>query len=277
MPELPEVETTVQQLRQVLPGRVIKGLVQVEWPKMFKTHQPQDLNRLIKGEQVLDVSRRAKFIILGLTNNKYVVFHRMMSGNLFFRDLSSPPDKYTRFVITFNDDTCLRFVDLRKFGRVFFFLKESNLATFFSKLGPEPLLSNFTFDSFSQILNTRNGILKSFLLNQQFIVGLGNIYANEVLFKSQLHPNRKVNSLDETERERLYTAIRQILEVAIENKGTTLSSYMDGGGQKGRNTELLNVHLRNNQECKICNSIITKILINQRSTYFCPTCQPMIN
>lgn len=276
MPELPEVETTVRDLRQTLPGRVISGVTFADWPRMLQTHPPEVLSQLIAGEEILTVERRAKYIIVRLSNDKHLVFHRKMTGNLFWRKPDTQPDRYTHLIVGFEDGTELRFADLRKFGRVYLFLSKDELDTHLQHLGPEPLLDEFTEEIFSERLGRRKGNLKSLLLDQSLVVGLGNIYVNEALFVSGLHPQRNVQSLNEVERTKLYHAIRQVLNTGIENRGTTLSDYLDGEGQSGRNQESLFAHFRENEPCRNCGTTIIKIKVGQRGTYLCPTCQPML-
>ena len=273
MPELPEVETTVRDLRRHLPGRTIAGLLLADWPNMLPTHSPAELGRELAGEQILALDRRAKFILMELTNGKYLVFHRKMTGNLFWREAGAAADRYTHLVLGFTDGSELRFCDLRKFGRVYLFMSREALDRYMQKLGPEPLLDSFTPQIFEDRLANRKGMLKTLLLNQELLVGLGNIYANEALFVSGIHPKRNVQSLSETDREKLYHAIRQVLNTAIENRGTTLSDYLDGEGEKGRNQEMLYVHFREGQPCLTCGTAIVKIVVGQRGTYLCPNCQ----
>ncbi len=245
-----------------------------DWPNMIQTHPPEVLSLLLAGEQILGLDRRAKYVIIQLTNEKFLVFHRKMTGNLFFREGDAPTDKYTHVVIGFTDGTELRFTDLRKFGRVYLFLGQAELDGLLARLGPEPLLDSFTTEHFQEILRPRKGILKTLLLNQDLLVGLGNIYVNEALFVSGLHPERPTQSLNDAEREKLYHAIRLVLNTGIENRGTTLSDYLDGEGQKGRNQETLFVHNRAKEPCRTCGTPIIKIVVGQRGTYLCPTCQP---
>ncbi len=276
MPELPEVETTVRDLRRLIVGKIIAppGLAFFDWPRIFETHPPEVLGALIQGGKVEGVSRRAKFVVIELSGEKFLVFHRKMTGNLFWREKGEAPDRYTRLVIPFTDNTELRFTDLRKFGRVYLFLNPEELAKKFEKLGPEPLEEAFTGEIFEELLLPRKGTLKPLLLNQSVLVGLGNIYVNEALFVSRLHPSRRAETLTPGERGQLHRAIVQVLQAGVENRGTTLSDYMDGEGQKGRNQETLFVHNRLNQPCRNCGDLIIKISVGQRGTYFCPTCQP---
>jgi formamidopyrimidine-DNA glycosylase len=274
MPELPEVETTVRDLRRFLPGRTIDKVLYADWPRMIQTHPVEIFSQLLAGEQILGLERRAKYVIVNLTNDKFLIFHRKMTGNLFFREAGAPSDKYSRVVIGFTDGTELRFTDLRKFGRVYLFLGQTEMNGLLGRLGPEPLLDSFTLERFQEILRPRKGTLKPLLLDQTVLVGLGNIYVNEALFVSGLHPMRATQSLNDTERERLYHAIRQVLNAGIDNRGTTLSDYLDGEGKKGNNQETLFVHGRATEPCRTCGTPIIKIVVGQRGTYLCPTCQP---
>lgn len=276
MPELPEVETTVRDLRRLIVGRTVAapGVSFADAPGIFQTHPSEILGQLITGETVVAVNRRAKYVLVELSNDKHLVFHRKMTGNLFWREHTAPTDRYTHMVIPFEDGTELRFADLRKFGRVYLFLSREELNQHLSKLGPEPLEEAFTEELFNQLITGRKGMLKPLLLNQNLLVGLGNIYVNEALFVSGLHPKRSAETLNAEERGRLHRAIRQVLATAVENRGTTLSDYMDGEGQAGRNQEVLFVHYREGEACRNCNNTIVKITVGQRGTYLCPHCQP---
>jgi formamidopyrimidine-DNA glycosylase len=277
MPELPEVETTVRDLRQHLPGRTIAELCLADWPNMLPTHSPEELGRELAGENILALERRAKYIVVELTNAKFLVFHRKMTGNLFWREADATPDRFAHLVLSFTDGSELRFCDARKFGRVYLFLGRAALDQHLQKLGLEPLVDSFTAPIFAELLSRRKGMLKPLLLNQALVVGLGNIYVNEALFVSGLHPKRSVQTLAPDDQERLYHAIREVLSTAIENRGTTLSDYLDGEGQKGRNQEKLFVHFREGQPCVKCGTSIIKINVGQRGTYLCPVCQPELD
>lgn len=274
MPELPEVETTVRDMRRLILGRTFGGLKFADWNNLFQTHPAEVMGQLVTGEQVVAVNRRAKYVILELTNDKHLVFHRKMTGNLFWREADAPTDKYTHIIFSFADGSELRFTDLRKFGRIYLFLSRNELEQHFSKLGAEPLLDDFTEDQFVNLFKGRRGQLKQLLLNQSVLVGLGNIYVNEALWLSSLHPQRQAETLMEPELRKLYHAVREVLQVAVDNRGTTLSDYLDGEGQKGRNQEFLRVHEREGEPCLNCQTPIEKIVVGQRGTYFCPNCQP---
>ncbi|MEI6045198.1 MAG: DNA-formamidopyrimidine glycosylase [Chloroflexota bacterium] len=279
MPELPEVETTVRDLRRLIIERVIAdpGVSFADWPRIIATYSPEVLGQLIAGEKILALRRRAKYILIELSQHKHLVFHRKMTGNLFWREPGATADRYTHLVIPFRDGSELRFTDLRKFGRVYLFLNEEELSQYLAKLGPEPLEDDFTEELFHQLIASRRGMLKPLLLNQGLLVGLGNIYVNEALFVSGLHPKRSAETLKPEERTLLYHAIRQVLTTAIENRGTTLSDYLDGEGQKGRNQELLFIHNREGKPCRNCGTLIIKIMVGQRGTYLCPNCQPKLS
>lgn len=278
MPELPEVETTVRDMRNLILNRVIRepGITFYDWPRIFETHPPEIMGQLMAGATVQAVNRRAKYVILELSGERFLVFHRKMTGNLFWREGGAEPDRYTRLVIPFKDGSELRFTDLRKFGRVYLFLSREELARKFEKLGPEPLEEAFTREVFENLLQGRNGALKPLLLNQSLLVGLGNIYVNEALFVSGLHPERGAATLGPEEKKKLHGAIVEVLARGVENRGTTLSDYLDGEGKKGRNQELLFVHNRQGEACRNCQTIIIKITVGQRGTYLCPRCQPQI-
>ncbi len=275
MPELPEVETTVRDLRRYLPGRTFSGHIWTDWPNLIQTHPAEVLAQLLSGKTIVGLDRRAKYILIETSGDKHLVLHRKMTGNLFWRESNAPADRYTHLIFGFQDGSELRFCDLRKFGRVYLFLGRDERDEFLKKLGPEPLLDTFTPQHFDELLQKRKGALKPLLLDQTLLVGLGNIYVNEALFVSGLHPQRNVQSLSSADRERLYHAIRQVLNTGIENRGTSLSDYLDGAGIPGRNQEALFVHDRKDNPCVNCGTSIIKIYVGQRGTYLCPTCQPV--
>jgi formamidopyrimidine-DNA glycosylase len=256
-------------------GRTFSGLKFQDWPNLFQTHPPEVFGQLLEGAQVMGVSRRAKYIVIELSEAKYLVIHRKMSGNLFWRSADAAPDKYTHIIFSFSDGSELRFADMRKFGRVYLFLSKAELDQQFSHLGLEPLFEDFTEEKFVELFQGRKGQLKQFLLNQNVLVGLGNIYVDESLWLSKLHPLRQVTTLTVEEQHRLHAAIREVLSVAVANRGTTFSDYLDGEGQAGRNQESLRVYERWGEPCLVCGTPISKIVVGQRGTHFCPHCQPV--
>jgi formamidopyrimidine-DNA glycosylase len=195
-----------------------------------------------------------------------------MSGRLRVVPVGESLDKHTHTLFDLDDGRQLRFQDVRKFGRIYLV---DDLRQVTAGLGPEPLSEDFTLAVFRQILARRSGRLKSLLMNQQFIAGLGNIYADECLFASGLHPLRTADSLSAGEQERLYRAIRSILQAAVDRRGTTLGDggYRDAEGRAGAFQSRIAVYARRGQPCTTCNTPIERLLIGGRSSHFCPRCQ----
>lgn len=290
MPELPEVETTVQQLQESLPGRRVAGLTLAAWPRQFVTHTPDEFGRLIAGRQVVRVTRRAKFALLELEGDHYIAVHRKMSGDLLLMepgtelsDVLKRKLDFTRATIAFDDGSELKFTDARKFGRLHLYTSKAALEEYFTKvgLGVEPLTDDFNEALFLEALAHRKGRIKSLLLAQTIVVGLGNIYCDEALFRAKIHPLRTAESLSSTEASALYTAIKTVLEEGVASNGTTFSGYIDAFGRKGSYQFELKVYPATRQKkgeapqkCTECQTVIAHEVIGGRTSHFCPSCQP---
>jgi formamidopyrimidine-DNA glycosylase len=272
MPELPEVETVARGLHESLRGRTITG-VMVDWPRTIAFPSVEDFVRRISGRRVQSVGRRGKYVVIGLDQG-YLLIHLKMSGRLQVAHASDPLDKHTHTVFDLDDGSQLRFQDTRKFGRVYLV---DNLDQVTDGLGPEPLADALSLGEFRRILERRSGRLKSLLLNQQFLAGLGNIYADETLFAARLHPLRKADSLTPDEQAHLYQAIRQVLTLAVASRGTTLDDrgYTDANGEMGSYQERIAVYGRKGQSCPECGTLIERIVLGGRATHFCPKCQKL--
>jgi formamidopyrimidine-DNA glycosylase len=271
VPELPEVEHIVRGLRPLLVGRTVVAAA-VLWPRTVAHPDAGQLPAQIAGRRVQSVGRRGKYIVLGLDAG-CLLFHLKMSGRLRWISPDEPAGPYTRLVLELDDGHRLRFDDPRKFGRVYLVEDPSQVT---AALGPEPLADEFTLDSLRRLLVGRRGRLKSVLLNQRFLAGVGNIYADEVLFHARLHPLRRADSLGPEEQERLFEAIRDVLERAIVGHGTTLDDqgYVDAEGESGRYQEQIAVYGRTGKPCRCCDTPVVRTVIGQRSAHFCPKCQP---
>jgi formamidopyrimidine-DNA glycosylase len=270
MPELPEVETVARGLREPLLGRRIVG-VSVRWPRTVALLPVEEFRARLVDRRVLAIGRRGKYVIIDLDKGCLLI-HLMMSGRLQTVPAGHASDKHVHLLLDLDDGHQLRFRDVRKFGRVY--LVDDPLQVT-AGLGPEPLADSFTLDEFRRLLARRSGRLKSLLLNQQFLAGLGNIYADEALFAARLHPLRKADSLTTVEQARLYTAIRRVLNEAIGNRGTTLDDggYTDAYGQSGAYQERITVYGRAGESCHRCCTPVERIVLGGRSTHFCPRCQ----
>ncbi len=275
MPELPEVETVARSLRQPLEGRTIVGVL-VNWPRTLALPRGQDagdeFRRRLVGRRIAAIGRRGKYVVIALDEG-HLLIHLKMSGRLQVVSRQQPADKHVQAVFDLDDGQQLRFRDVRKFGRIYLVDRPDSVT---AVLGPEPLDAGLELADFRRLLARRSGRLKSLLLNQTFLAGLGNIYADESLFRARLHPLRRADSLTGEEQERLYDAVRAVLEEAIADQGTTLSDggYVDAEGQSGRHQERLAVYRRGGETCLQCGTPIERIIVGGRSSHFCPTCQP---
>ena len=232
-----------------------------------------ELQEVLVARHVECVDRRGKYLLIGFDEDAWLTIHRKMSGNLLLESSSTPRALHTHLVIGFDNQMDLRFVDPRKFGRVYLFRSGLELNDFLSsRLGPDSLV-DLDEAVLAAKLSGRSGRIKSLLLDQAFLAGVGNLYADEALWEARLHPLRAANSLEPDEVRRLAVAIKQVLILGIERRGTSFSSYRDSDGRPGENQEFLSVYGREGQACPRCGTPIHRIVIAQRSSYFCPTCQ----
>ena len=270
MPELPEVETIVNGLRGPLIGRTFTG-VRIGWENIVARPAVPEFQRRLRGQQILDIWRRGKYLVFDLSGGDHLLIHLKMTGQLTVRPDDAPPDPHGHTIFDLDDGRQLRFLDTRKFGRVYLVADEKEVV---GSLGPEPLTDGFTLSEFATLLRKRKGALKPLLLNQQFIAGIGNIYADEALFVAGIHPQRKADTLTDEEIRRLYQAIRQVLRQALADEGTTFDgAYRKPDGEQGGHQENLMVFQRKEQPCPRCGSAIERIVVGGRGTFFCPCCQ----
>jgi formamidopyrimidine-DNA glycosylase len=262
MPELPEVETVVRRLRKPLVGRTITA-VRATWANSVPTGIPH-LERALPKRKILSLNRRGKYLKFDLSGGYYLFIHLKMSGDLEIEGQSEAPHPHDRTVFQLDNKKELRFRDPRKFGRVYLVKNESEVT---GKLGPEPL--TIEEDSFLNLFKGKKGRLKPLLLNQEFIVGIGNIYADESCFQAGINPKRKVQTLKKEELQRLLKAIKQILGKAIKFNGSTFDFVYRGGGFQNH----FKVYDRKDEPCKRCKTPIKRIILGSRSTHFCPKCQ----
>jgi len=280
VPELPEVETIRRDLLPLLKGRAFTHvwvspdalrLVQAV-PAGRQAPSPADFARLLPGKRVEDISRRGKFLVFHLSGGLYLVVHLRMTGALLHRPPGAPPDRYVRAVLSLDDGSELRFSDLRKFG-AFWLVPDTSLVL--NRLGPEPLEGGMTPSLLRELTARRRAPIKSLLLDQRALAGLGNIYADEALFAAGLHPQRPASSLSDAEVERLHRAIRRVLTAALEDRGASFSDYVDASGREGRHQFRVQVFRRTGQPCYVCGREIARVKVAGRSSHFCPKCQPL--
>ncbi len=280
MPELPEVETTARGLRRHVVGKQVLAAREVDWPRMLPNATPEHVAAALRGQAVAAVDRRGKYLLLHFSGGQSLAIHRKMSGNLLLRPAGARPEAHTHLVLELDDGSALRFVDPRKFGRVYLFESAAEREAFLAaRLGPEPL-GDLNAGALACRLRGRRARVKSLLLDQSFLAGVGNLYADEALWEAGIHPQRRADSLTPAEAERLADALQQVLERAIRRRGTSFSAYRDAEGSPGENQAYLNVYGkgpgpgRTAQPCPRCGTPVQRIVLGQRSSHLCPHCQP---
>ncbi len=293
MPELPEVETVRSGLQRLLPGLRITA-VEFDWPKSFP-NATADVDQFVIGAEISDVKRRAKVLTIELSSNYSLVIHLKMTGQLVYVARSTAgerfgaghpndslvgvlPDKSTRVTVSFNDGSRLFFNDQRKFGwmRLIPTPEVQNL-DFFKKVGPEPLSSEFTWQIFrDRCMRRKNSNIKSVILDQTVLAGIGNIYADESLWGAKIHPATLVKDLSNAKFHKLYVEIVFVLKLAIEKGGSTNRNYVNAEGKKGSYMDFARVFRREGQLCPRCNTTIEKIRVANRGTHICPHCQKLV-
>lgn len=271
MPELPEVETIVRALRPLLQDRTITG-VWNDWPRHIAAPNVAELQMRLPGSKIVDISRRGKYLVFHLDTPETLILHLKMSGHLAVVAADQPVHAHVHTVFYLDDGQQLRFRDQRKFGRVYLV---EDAQTVLGDLGPEPLTPAFTAAILAARLHGRQRALKPLLLDQSFVAGIGNIYADEALFDARLHPQRTASSLSAAEVERLYAGIRRVLQLGIDREGASISLYLKPDGQKGEMQNAVKVFRRTGQPCYECGRPVERIVLGGRSTHFCSHCQPL--
>ncbi len=275
MPELPEVETVIKGLRPLVTDRIVTGVeIREENMIAYPKNDIETFKNSLIGSKIEAINRRGKYIIIELDTDKNMVIHLRMTGKLLVKEVEEFRDKHTHLIFSLNDGQEIRFNNIRKFGRVYLIDKEHpEQAGGLADLGPEPLSDNLSVKDFKKLFDNRRALMKSLLLNQHFIAGIGNIYADEILFRAGVKPDRTADTLSEAEKEAIYHQMREILKKGIIYGGTSFSDYVNAFGEKGSFQEELRVHQREGEKCYSCGSKIKKIKVSGRSTYFCPRCQ----
>jgi len=279
MPELPEVETIRRGLQRKIKNKQIKDIV-INVDKIVKKPYLGEFITKIKGKKIKEIDRRGKYIIIHLDSEDKLIVHLGMTGLLIYPYDNKITEKeinpkHNHLIFTFTDDTQLVFNDVRRFGKIFLVSNIDEVESI-AKLGVEPLDDYFTEEVFIQILNKKkNSKTKSFLMKQEFIVGLGNIYANEVLYRSNIHPLRRISSLNKKEVKNLHQQIKLVLGEAVKLRGSTVAdeAYRDTDGEKGKFAKKLQVYARKGEPCIKCGHSIEVARIEGRSSFICPQCQ----
>ncbi len=271
MPELPEVETYARDLAPLLAGRIFRG-AWCDWPAQLPRNTPAELGERIRGQRVRQLGRRGKYLAIRLDDD-WLLVHLKMSGRLVLAPGAQPADRHVHTILLLDDGAELRLRDPRKFGRVYLVADPTSVL---GPLGPEPLAADFTRQRLQCCLRRRRGRLKSLLLNQSVIAGIGNICADESLWLARLHPLRTADSLTADETARLHRAIRTVLRRAVAARGTTLADggFRDLTGNPGEMQGTLNVFRRTGQPCPRCGEAVVRIRVGGRGTHLCPACQP---
>ncbi|MBY0085555.1 DNA-formamidopyrimidine glycosylase [Brevibacillus brevis] len=275
MPELPEVETVVRTLRGLVTGKTIER-VSVHLARIVR--QPDDVEAfksLLVGQTIQDIQRRAKFIQFFL-NEDVLVSHLRMEGRYGVYQADDPVEKHTHVVFHFTDGTELRYRDVRQFGTMDLFPKgkETTVGPL-AKLGVEPLDKSFTPEVLGKLLKGRSTKIKPLLLNQECIVGLGNIYVDESLFKAGIHPEKPAGKLTDKDVNRLHESIVSTLQEAVEQGGSSIKSYVNGQGEMGMFQQSLLVYGRKDEACTRCGAEIIRFVVGGRGTHICPDCQKL--
>jgi formamidopyrimidine-DNA glycosylase len=272
MPELPEVETVCRELKPKLQFKKI--VIAKRFRDNIRNLLPIDIENNLLNKEITDVSRQAKYILIALKPSAFLVFHLGMTGKLIVKPSNSPILKHDHFVITLEDDTLLVFNDARRFGIIDYFESHENLRTkYLLNIGAEPLLPEFNTDYLLKKLFAKKTPIKKLLMDNNIVVGIGNIYAAEILFKCNISPLRLGENITKIEAENIVKFSKIILTLAIELNGSSFRDYILTSGEKGGFQNHFFVYSRHNQQCKICTTNIAKTTQSGRTTFYCPTCQ----
>lgn len=308
MPELPEVQTIVDDLNKKVVGRRIKG-VWFDWPKMIKDPLDQSRHKIahkhvaifenyLKGERILNVKRRAKNILIYFSGDKLLLIHQKMTGHMLVGRweikkikvgkrvkeeiipiepkavVDDPYNKYIHLILYLDNGKMLALSDLRKFAKVILGPKEQieNLPELL-RLGPEPLDKKFIYPDFKKIILSERRKIKQVLMDPEVIAGIGNIYSDDILWEAKVHPFKPANKLDEAELKAIWRFIHKILEESLRLRGTSSSDYRDTAGEKGYYGEARRVYQREDEPCRRCKTKIVRQKMGGRSAHFCPKCQ----
>ncbi|WP_217620774.1 DNA-formamidopyrimidine glycosylase [Bacillus sp. GbtcB13] len=273
MPELPEVETVRRTLAGLVRGKTIDA-VDVRWTKIIKRpEEPEEFARLLAGQTIQSIGRRGKFLLFHL-DDCVMVSHLRMEGKYGLHQNDEPLDKHVHVIFRFTDGSELRYRDVRKFGTMHLFKPGEELTELpLRQLGPEPFSEEFTAGYLRERLKKTNRSVKTALLDQRTVVGLGNIYVDEALFRAGIHPETTANKLTKKQPVLLHEEIVQTLKEAVEAGGSTVRSYINSQGEIGMFQLKLFVYGRKDEPCKKCGSPIEKTVVGGRGTHFCIKCQ----
>ena len=296
MPELPEVHTTVSGLKKVLPNKAFT-CIWSDWPKMLKNTSLSRLEKIILNKKVVGVERMGKNIIINISGGSSLIIHMKMTGHLLFGEytfdkkknryypklngpLKDPYNRFIHFVFKLSDGNCLSFCDSRKFGSIDLIeTSKLHLHRRLGVLGPEPISKEFSFVDFKKALHKKSrGKIKQILMDQSVLSGIGNIYSDEILFETGIHPEEKVSKINDTKMKTMYTSMRKILMKGIDFGGDSMSDYRNIYGEKGKFQEKHKVYRKVGEKCskKNCNGKICRIKVGGRSAHFCDVHQKLL-
>ena len=271
MPELPEVEPIRRDLLPLIRGRTIEeAWVSPNAPRLVQLMPPEEFCRLLPGCRIEDISRRGKYLILDLDGGLMWVVHLRMTGRLQHRADGCPEHPHLRASFRLDDGAWLCYADQRKFGMMWLV---DDWTLVHSGLGPEPLEEAFDHAAFHTVLKRRGAPIKSVLLDQAVIAGIGNIYADEALFAARINPRKPARALSRPAVDRLHAAIADVLHTALGDRGSSFRDYVDASGQTGGHQLKVKVFRRTGEPCYVCGTEIRRIKVGGRSTHFCPKCQ----
>ena len=274
MPELPEVETIRRQLAPALEGRRLER-IEVRDPRWSDPAPPEAISDALNGRAIEGLGRRGKYLVVSFEDDVHLVMHLRMTGNLLLVPAGAEEPGHLRVVMDLDDGNRLLFVDVRRFGTGDVLLGSGALAEFFaSRLGVEPLSPDFTAEALRALARGRKQPVKAFLLTQERVAGVGNIYADEALFRARIHPLRPVGTLKRPQVEALRDAVVETLEAGIDAKGASIDDYRHVDGAQGSFQDRFLVHTREGEPCPRCGTTIRKLRAAGRGTYVCPRCQP---
>lgn len=266
MPELPEVETIKRELEKAILGKKI-AKVSILNPKVIKEPSPARFQKILAGVKIKKILRKAKLLIIELSNGKFLAIHLKMTGQLIYPGKTS---KLARVIFKLSNGKNLDFNDGRLFAELRL-IDDWKKLKFIQSLGPEPF--DLPLGKFKEMLQRRKTKIKPLLLDQTFIAGIGNIYANEALFRAKIDPSRPANSLSNKEQESLFKEIKETLKEAIRHKGSSVDQYVQLSGENGSYAKYHKVYDREGKACLKCKTPVRRMSLGGRGTYFCPHCQ----
>jgi formamidopyrimidine-DNA glycosylase len=272
MPELPEVEQVRRSLEPYLVEKTIEG-VEIFLPKMVQYPSVETFAGLLTGQVVSSVERRGKYLRINLASGDFLLVHLRMTGAFLARKKSDAKPPYTRWGLHLSGEYNLWMTDIRTFGTVSLYHPDEPVNNGYAQLGPEPLDAALTGGYLREKARGKKSHIKSFILDQSVVAGLGNIYADETLFEAGLRPTKRVDRLTRKEWDTLAAAMRKIIRSALRHHGTTFRNYQDANGQMGDNFRFLNVYHRKGEPCKRCGTLLKQIKVGGRGSVYCPHCQ----